>query len=209
MICEKCGKNNQTGAEHCTFCGAKMPVIPYGTGFADILRFSSQQSGMAETAGQSQTGESQELRKRLAESRKREQLLIKRLRTMTILTVILLLLAAFLTISLLKRHSAEMTREETPTPPAAEEMLQASADGQDDKKLTEDDVPVIVDDEAGSEPPTLTDVSADDRAQTGENGVPPQEGQTAESDTKQDTVPEKTDDADADHQMAEGNKDGQ
>lgn len=209
MICEKCGKNNQTGAEHCTFCGAKMLVIPYGTGFADILRFSGQQSGMAETAGQSQTGESQELRKRLAESRKREQLLIKRLRTMTILTVLLLLLAAFLTISLLKRHSAEKTQEETPMPPAAEEMLQASADGQDDKKLTEDNLPVIVDDEAGSEPPTLTDVSVDDGTQTGENGVPPQEGQAAESDTKQDTAPEKTDDADADHQMAEGNKDGQ
>ena len=41
MICNHCGKSNEIGLRKCANCGAEMPSISDGGGFADILRYNS------------------------------------------------------------------------------------------------------------------------------------------------------------------------
>ena len=137
MICEKCGKNNRTGAEQCASCGAEMPTVPYGTGFADILRFSRQQSGgPAEAAAQASASEVQELKKRLGESQERVRRQTIRLRIVTILAALFLILSVILTIGLLKKPGTEKQRDTSPGSTVIE-----PADKPDDKTPTGDDSP--------------------------------------------------------------------
>lgn len=137
MICEKCGKNNRTGAEQCASCGAEMPTVPYGTGFADILSFSRQQSGgPAEAAAQASATEVQELKKRLGESQERVRRQTIRLRIVTILAALFLILSVILTIGLLKKPGTEKQRDTSPGSTVIE-----PADKPDDKTPTVDDSP--------------------------------------------------------------------
>ena len=39
MICDKCGKSNIQGVHECIYCGARMPKLSGGGGFADILSY--------------------------------------------------------------------------------------------------------------------------------------------------------------------------
>ncbi len=53
MICDKCGKNNPTGAQKCSSCGEDMPTTASCGGFYDILNFSDlPNEGLKEKASQ-------------------------------------------------------------------------------------------------------------------------------------------------------------
>ena len=41
MICNYCGKSNENGFRQCAYCGAEMPSMSACGGFADILKFNS------------------------------------------------------------------------------------------------------------------------------------------------------------------------
>ena len=45
MICDQCGRSNDSGLKKCTYCGAEMPVVSAGGGFADILRYNNSYEG--------------------------------------------------------------------------------------------------------------------------------------------------------------------
>ena len=45
MFCDHCGRNNDSGLKKCTYCGAEMPLISAGGGFADILRYNNSYEG--------------------------------------------------------------------------------------------------------------------------------------------------------------------
>lgn len=43
MLCEKCGAQNESGAQYCGICGSELPPVASGTGFFDI--FTPQEKG--------------------------------------------------------------------------------------------------------------------------------------------------------------------
>lgn len=60
MLCEKCGKNNLSDAQECSFCGATMPLQEKCGGFADILTYTPPETsgfsgGIASTYSSTQT----------------------------------------------------------------------------------------------------------------------------------------------------------
>ena len=174
MICEKCGKNNRTGAEQCASCGAEMPTVPYGTGFADILSFSRQQSGgPAEAAAQASATEVQELKKRLGESQERVRRQTIRLRIVTILAALFLILSVILMIGLLKKPGTEEQRDTSPGSTVIE-----PADKPDDKTPTVDDSP---------EPPDGEPVIGKSGDENGGNGD--EDGSTGDKDNPRVTNP--------------------
>lgn len=213
MICEKCGKNNRTGAERCASCGAEMPTVPYGTGFADILSFSRQQSGgPAEAAVQASAAEVQELKKRLGESKERVHRQAIRLRIVTILAVLFLILSVILTVGLLKKSGTEKQRDTNPdsavtdpldkpddNKPADDDPLTIPEDDKPGEDTTDESNKPDPDDESNDKPTGNTDQSKDtvDKINPGDTNptmpedLPPNPGEGQEQTPEDPSTPEK------------------